>query len=105
CDGRHYELIFKQVGHPSCQQNLASAISAFGLTEYDVHDPLNLFMTTGLNEDGRPFYLPSVAKKDDFVELVADIACIIPLSALPGGSSGQKHLSLRADIFDVVKAT
>src|SRR5262249_14044496 len=103
CDGRHYELVFNHVGHPSCQQNLASAVAEFGLTEYDVHDPLNLFMTTGLNEEGRPFYLPSVAKKDDFVELFADIACIVAISACPGGSSGQKHLPLLADIFDVTK--
>ncbi len=105
CDGRHYELVFKQMGHPSCQQNLATAIAEFGLTEYDVHDPLNLFMTTGVNEEGRPFYLPSVARKDDFVELFADIACIIAISSCPGGSSGQQHLPLRADIFDVAKST
>jgi uncharacterized protein len=101
CDARHYELIFKEVGHPSCQQNLARAIADFGLTEYDVHDPLNLFMTTGLNEEGRPFYLPSAAKKGDFVELFADIACIVAISACPGGSSGPRHLPLRADIFKV----
>lgn len=101
CDGRHYELVFKAVGHPSCQGNLASAISEFGLTEYDVHDPLNLFMTTGLNEEGRPFYLNSVTKKDDYVELYADIPCIVAISSCPGGSSGTKHFPLRADVFDV----
>ena len=101
CDRRHYELVFKEIEHPSCQQNLAAAIAGFGLTEYDVHDPLNLFMTTGFNEEGRPFYLPSVAKQNDFVELFADIACIIAISACPGGSSGEKHLPLRADIFAV----
>ena len=103
CDGRHYELVFKMAGHPSCQGNLASAIAEFGLTEYDVHDPLNLFMTTGLNEEGRPFYLPSVTKKDDYVELHADIPCIVAISACPGGSSGTKHFPLRADVFDVMK--
>ena len=101
CDGRHYELVFKKIGHPSCQGNLAEAIKPFGLTEFDVHDPLNLFMTTGLNEEGRPFYLDSVTKKDDYVELYADIPCIIAISACPGGSSGTKHYPLRADIFDV----
>ena len=101
CDGRHYELVFKEAGHPSCQGNLAAAIAPFGLTEYDVHDPLNLFMTTGVNDEDRPFYLPSAAKKDDFVELYADIACIIAISACPGGSSGAQHLPLRADIFAV----
>jgi uncharacterized protein YcgI (DUF1989 family) len=101
CDGRHYELVFKTTGHPSCQGNLASAITGFGLTEYDVHDPLNLFMTTGLNDEDRPFYLPSVTKKDDYVELYADIPSIIAISACPGGSSGTKHYPIRCDVFDV----
>jgi uncharacterized protein YcgI (DUF1989 family) len=101
CDGRHYELVFKEFGHPSCQGNIAAAIAEFGLTEFDVHDPLNLFMTTGLNEEGRPFYLPSVTKKDDYVELYADIPCIIAISACPGGSSGQKHYPLRADVYGI----
>jgi hypothetical protein len=33
--------------------------------------------------------------------LYADIACIIAISACPGGSSGAQHLPLRADIFAV----
>jgi uncharacterized protein YcgI (DUF1989 family) len=105
CDGRHYELVFGQKGHPSCQGNLADAITEFGLTQYDVHDPLNLFMTTGVNDEGRPFYLPSVTRKKEYVELYADVACIIAISACPGGSSGQKHLPLRADIYDLVQGT
>jgi uncharacterized protein YcgI (DUF1989 family) len=104
CDGRHYELVFKTPGHPSCQGNLASAIAQFGLTEYDVHDPLNLFMTTGLNEEGRPFYLASAAKKGDYVELHADITCIVAISACPGGSSGTVHLPLRAEVFEGMKS-
>jgi uncharacterized protein YcgI (DUF1989 family) len=60
-------------------------------------------MTTGLNEDGRPFYLPSVTKRNDYVELYADIPCIVAISACPGGSSGTKHYPLRADLFDIEK--
>jgi len=104
CDGRHYELVFNSPGHPSCQGNLASAIAEFGLTEYDVHDPVNLFMTTGLNEEGRPFYLPSASHQGDYVELYADIPCIVAISACPGGSSGTKHYPLQADIFDILGA-
>jgi uncharacterized protein YcgI (DUF1989 family) len=99
CDARHYETVFGRKGMPNCQDNLANAIKPFGLTQYDVHDPLNLFMTTGSNEAGKPFYLPSNAKKGDYVELYAEIDCLAAISACPGGSSGPKHHPLRVDIF------
>jgi uncharacterized protein len=101
CDGRHYELVFKKSGVPNCQDNLAQAIEKFGLTPFDVHDPLNLFMTTGLNNEGRPFYLPSVAKKGDYVEMIADKSCIVAISACPGGSSGPTHHSLLAEVYNL----
>jgi uncharacterized protein YcgI (DUF1989 family) len=99
CDARHYETVFGKKAVPNCQDNLANAIKPFGLSQYDVHDPLNLFMTTGSNEAGRPFYLPSNARKGDYVELYAEIDCLVAISACPGGSSGPTHHPLRVDIF------
>jgi uncharacterized protein YcgI (DUF1989 family) len=99
CDVRHYQTVFGKTGMPNCQDNLASAIKPFGLTQYDVHDPLNLFMTTGSNETGKPFYLTSNAKKGDYVEFYAEVGCLIAISACPGGSSGPQHYPLRSDIF------
>jgi len=99
CDSRHYELVAKKMGMPNCQDNLASAIADFKLTPEYVHDPFNLFMTTGLNDQGRPFYLPSDAKKGDYVEFYAEINCIIAISACPGGSSGSKSRPLGIEIF------
>jgi len=103
CDARHYETVFGKKGMANCHENLASAIKPFGLTQYDVHDPLNLFMTTGSNEAGKPFYLTSNAKKGDYVEFHAEINCLIAISACPGGSSGPQHYPLRADVFTLDK--
>jgi len=101
CDARHYELVFGKAGAPNCQDNLAGAIAKYGLGAHDVHDPLNLFMTTGLNEEGRPIYVASAAKTGDFVDLYAEMDCIIAISACPGGSSGDEHKGLRCEIFNV----
>ena len=101
CDGRHYEIVHARAGHANCQDNLAAAIAAFGLPQEAVHDPFNIFMTTGLNEDGRPFYLPADAKRDDYVELIAELNCLVAISACPGGSSGLQSLPLDIQIFDV----
>ncbi len=36
-----------------CHSNLTRAILPYGLTEFDVHDVLNVFQVTGLNENGQ----------------------------------------------------
>lgn len=72
---------------PGCQENLAAAIAPFGLTEHDVHDPLNVFMHTGV--EGRDiFFVPPVARGGDVfvLEMLAD--CLVAASACPGMSSG-----------------
>jgi uncharacterized protein YcgI (DUF1989 family) len=99
CDGRMYEMVYGRVGAPNCNDNLVEAIAPFGLGPEQVHDPFNIFMTTGLNERGKPFYLPSDAKKGDYVELLANIGCLLAISACPGGSSGSRSLSLTIEIF------
>ena len=99
CDGRHYEIVHGVAGAANCQDNLAGAIAGHGLGPHDVHDPLNIFMTTGLNEEGRPFYLPADAKAGDYVELVAEIDCLAAISACPGGSSGPASFGLEVTVF------
>jgi uncharacterized protein len=102
CDSRMYAIVYGRTGVRNCNDNLAEAISEFGLEPEHVHDPFNIFMTTGLNDIGKPFYLPSDAKKGDYVELLAEIPCLLALSACPGGSSGSRSRPLTIDIFSQV---
>lgn len=74
---------------PGCQEILAAAIEAFGLTSDYVHDPFNIFMKTGLNKVGRSFWEESDAVKGDYIDLLANMTCIVAISACPGRSSGQ----------------
>jgi uncharacterized protein YcgI (DUF1989 family) len=101
CDSRHYEIVHGRAGMPNCNDNLAGAIAGFGLAPDDVHDPFNIFMTTGMNPDGRPFYLPCDAEKGDYVELIAEIDCLVAISACPGGSSGTESRPLAVEIFEI----
>ena len=101
CDSRHYEIVHGRAGMPNCQDNLAGAIAGFGLGPGDVHDPFNIFMTTGMNPDGRPFYLPCDAAAGDYVELIAEIDCLVAISACPGGSSGAESRPLAVEIFEI----
>lgn len=99
CDSRLYEVIHGVKSARNCNDNLAEAIGAFGLCPADVHDPFNIFMTTGINDQGRPFYLPSDSRKGDYVELYADIACLVAISACPGGSAGPRSNPLAITIY------
>ncbi len=101
CDARLYELVHKRTGkNANCNDNLVEAIAEFDLPPEAVHDPFNIFMTTGLNPMGKPFYLPSVSKKGDFVEFHAEMNVLIAISACPGGSSGKQSYPLQIDVFE-----
>ena len=68
-----------------CHSNLTRAILPYHLTEFDVHDVLNIFQVTGLTPDGRYFMKASPAKQGDFVEFFAEIDLLCAISTCPGG--------------------
>lgn len=68
-----------------CHSNLTRAIMPYGLTEFDVHDVLNVFQCTGLNSDDQYFMKASPAKKGDYLEFFAEIDLLCAISTCPGG--------------------
>lgn len=68
-----------------CHSNLTRAVLPFGLTEFDVHDVLNVFQCTGLNDDDRYFMKTCPAQAGDFFEFFAEIDLLCALSTCPGG--------------------
>jgi uncharacterized protein YcgI (DUF1989 family) len=72
-----------------CHSNLTRAVLEYGLTEFDVHDVLNVFQVTGLDEQGRYFMEASPAGKDDYIEFFAEIDVLMALSTCPGGDLSQ----------------
>lgn len=76
----------------TCYNNLARAIAPFHLTEFDVHDVLNLFMRTGLDAAGMYVMEPVPAVQGDFVEFFAEIDLLCALSSCPAGDISVPHL-------------
>ncbi|KAK5741467.1 hypothetical protein LTR17_003902 [Elasticomyces elasticus] len=68
-----------------CHSNLTRAVLPYGLTEFDVHDVLNVFQVTGLNADGKYFMEASPAKQGDFIEFFTEQPVLMALSTCPGG--------------------
>lgn len=68
-----------------CHSNLTRAVLPFGLNELDVHDVLNVFQCTGLNDKDQYFMKSCPAKVGDYFEMFAEQDVLMALSTCPGG--------------------
>ena len=69
-----------------CHSNLVRAVLPFGLTEFDVHDVINLFQVTGLMPDDKRYFMKTCpARPGDHLELLADTDLLMAVSLCPGG--------------------
>jgi uncharacterized protein len=68
-----------------CHSNLVRAVLPYGLTEFDVHDVLNVFQLAGLNDEDKYFMKASPARPGDFFEFFAEIDLLVALSTCPAG--------------------
>ncbi|KAL6718499.1 hypothetical protein ACLMJK_004591 [Lecanora helva] len=89
CDPYINQMLSGESFDYHCHSNLTRAIMPHGLTESDVHDVLNVFQMTGLNEDDEYFMLPCPADKGDFFEFFAEVDVLCALSTCPGGDLSQ----------------
>lgn len=79
CSAFLYEYHYGLPIHTNCHDIQAEAQREFGLTPDDVHDSLNFFMHTGVDPSGRPFIADNLARRGDYVELLA----LIDVLAVP----------------------
>ncbi|KAK4165512.1 hypothetical protein QBC43DRAFT_315401 [Cladorrhinum sp. PSN259] len=68
-----------------CHSNLTRAVLPYGLSEGDVHDVINLFQVTGLDEEGRYFMNACPAEEGEYIEFLAEQDLLMALSTCPGG--------------------
>ncbi|OJD29897.1 meiotic chromosome segregation protein [Diplodia corticola] len=72
-----------------CHSNLVRAVLPYGLAESDVHDVLNVFQVTGLDDKGRYFMEASPSRPDDYLEFFAEQDLLCALSTCPGGDLSE----------------
>lgn len=85
CDPYVNKLLTGEDFHFHCHSNLTRAVVPYGLTEFDVHDVLNVFQCTGLNDDDMYFMKACPAQKGDYLEFFAEIDLLCAMSTCPGG--------------------
>lgn len=80
CDPYINTVLSGQTYDFHCHSNLTRAVTPFGLNESDVHDVINLFQVTGLDEKGRYFMNPCPAEAGDHIEFLAEQDVLMALS-------------------------
>ena len=80
-----------------CHSNLTRAVLPYGLTERDVHDVLNVFQVTGLNQEAKYFMETSPAKPGEYFEFFAEVDVLCALSTCPGGTEIRHHTECNID--------
>jgi uncharacterized protein YcgI (DUF1989 family) len=81
--GRCNRFTYDDPHHPNCQDILAQLIAPYGLSAFDVPDVLNLFMDVEFERDGTYTFAASPVKPGDYIELRAELDCVVAVSACP----------------------
>ena len=99
CNRRYHQLFFDEHDRPNCHMNLTRVAAGFGIGEELVHDTLNVFMKTGIDANDRIFAEEPDAKRGDYVDLEAEMDCLVAISACPGHTSPVLR-SLGIEIYE-----
>jgi hypothetical protein len=85
CTPYDYPIRFGErgVGHRACLANLGQALDPWGIAEYLVPDPMNVFMNQVVHEDGTTEVLEPLSRPGDRVDVRLLEDCLVALSACP----------------------
>lgn len=83
CDRYRYELLGCTGYHDNCTDNLIAALKALDLQPPAIPSPLNLFMNIPVGESMTVSFEPPLSKPGQYVDLRAEMDCVIAFSACP----------------------
>jgi uncharacterized protein YcgI (DUF1989 family) len=93
CSPALYRQRFGLTDHRSCRMNLLAALAPHGIEEWQIPDPVNLFMKTPPRPDGEFDFQPAPSRPGDRIvfrcltDVVAAVSsCPMDLSPINGGT-------------------
>ncbi len=98
-----YEHVFKVGPRNGCYENLAAALASYGIPKDNVPDPFDIFMKTTISAAGEPEIGVTPSGPGDYIDLRAEMDCLIAVSACPDDVSdcnGGKCTRVGVDISD-----
>ena len=109
CNAVLFERLHGLALHTNCQDTLAVAIGAYGLTPDDVHDSFNLWMNTELSPEGNMELHRNTGSKGEYVDLLAIMDTVsVPIVCGSGDvmtTSNFALKSLRVEVYEATEAT
>jgi uncharacterized protein YcgI (DUF1989 family) len=78
--------------HPSCFDNLAASLGAYGVVPNEIPTTFNLFMNVEMSQSGRLTILPPRSRAGDFIELMAETDLLVGLTACSAELSNNGRL-------------
>lgn len=107
CNRRFYES-FGIFGKDGCHENISRAVAPYGILPEDIPDTIDLFMNYHHDcAQHRWVAEAPVSKPGDYVELRAEMDCLVGLSNCPEDSSpinGYRCTPIRIQVFDSPEA-
>jgi uncharacterized protein len=90
CSLQMFQMIAKDTAHhPSCFENLATALSLYGIDAHQITTTLNVFMNVEVAPNGRISVLAPTSRAGDRMRLEAEVDLIVGLTACSDeGSNG-----------------
>ena len=91
CSQEMFRLLYQTEGyHPSCFENLASNLTAFGIAGDAICTTFNVFMNVEIAPDGKLEVVPPRSKAGDRIELRARMDLIVGLTACSAEKSNNE---------------
>ena len=69
--------------HDNCADNMRMALKAIGLRAREVPQPFNVWMNIPVAPDGSIQWLAPASKAGDYIDLKAEMDCVVVMSACP----------------------
>ena len=83
CSPEVYEKTYGVKGHTSCADNFVMALAPYEIKREDIPMNLNIFMNCPIDDEGGYKIDFSKSRRGDFIDLSADMECIVAISNCP----------------------
>lgn len=103
CSEPSYRVRYNYPNHANCVDNLSQALKELGAEAPFIPDPFNIFENVDLDSKGNFLVKPAKSESGDFIELRAEMDCIVAISACPqdlNPVNAGNPTSLKIDIFE-----
>jgi uncharacterized protein YcgI (DUF1989 family) len=81
CHSWVYEHMFEVGPRNGCFENLAAAVESFGISADELPGPFNIFMNTGIKDDGELSVSATTSRQGDYLDMRAEMDCLVAVSA------------------------